>query len=163
MAYRVTVNGKSRNVDVEPGTPLLWVLRDTIGLVGTKFGCGCGLCGCCTVHLDGKVVRSCQTPIESVGEKKVVTIEGIGETAVGKKVQAAWIDHDVVQCGYCQAGQIMAASALLTNKPQPTDDDINKAMNNICRCATYNRIRAAIHQAAGQTPAPAGPPEPVIV
>ena len=163
MAYKVTVNGKVRSVDVEPGTPLLWVLRDTIGLVGTKFGCGCGLCGCCTVHLDGKMTRACQTPIESVGEKTVTTIEAIGDTEIGKKVQAAWIDHDVIQCGYCQAGQIMAATALLARTPQPTDEDINRSMTNICRCATYTRIRAAIHQAAGQTPAPAGPPEPEIV
>ncbi len=163
MAYKLTVNGKSRDVDVEPGTPLLWVLRDTIGLLGTKFGCGCGLCGCCTVHLDGKAVRACQTAVETVGERKVTTIEGIGETDIGHKLQTAWIDHDVVQCGYCQAGQIMSASALLAKTPQPTDDDINKTMINICRCATYNRIRAAIHQAAGQTPAPAGPPEPEIV
>ena len=163
MAYRVTVNGKARTVDVEQGTPLLWVLRDTIGLVGTKFGCGCGLCGCCTVQLDGKPVRACQTAIESVGPKAVTTIEGIGDTEAGKKIQAAWIDIDVPQCGYCQAGQIMSASALIARTPKPSDDDIDKAMSgNICRCATYTRIRAAIHQAAGQTPA-AGPPEPELV
>jgi isoquinoline 1-oxidoreductase alpha subunit len=163
MAYPVTVNGKTRSVDVEPGTPLLWVLRDTLGLVGAKFGCGCGLCGCCTVLLDGKPARACQTAIEAVGGKAVTTIEGIGDTAVGKKIQAAWLDLDVPQCGYCQAGQIVSASALLTQTPKPTDADIDRAMSgNICRCATYTRIRAAIHQAAGPL-APAGPPEPEIV
>ena len=152
MGYRLTVNGKSRNVEVEPGTPLLWVLRDTIGLLGTKFGCGCGLCGCCTVHLDGKAVRACQTKVETVGERKVTTIEAIGETEIGKKLQTAWIDHDVIQCGYCQAGQIMSAVALLKTNPQPNDAQIDAGMGgNICRCATYVRIRAAIKDAAGMT------------
>jgi isoquinoline 1-oxidoreductase alpha subunit len=162
MAYRITVNGKARTVDAEKGTPLLWVLRDTIGLRGTKFGCGCGLCGCCTVQLDGKPARACQTAIETVGAKAVTTIEGIGDTEAGKKIQAAWVDIDVPQCGYCQAGQIMSASALLAGNPKPTDADIDRAMSgNICRCATYNRIRAAIHQAAGQSVT--GMPEPEIV
>ena len=161
MAYKVVVNGKSRTVDVEPGTPLLWVIRDTIGLVGTKFGCGCGLCGACTVHIDGKATRSCQTPIETVGERAVTTIEGVGDSAIGKKVQTAWIDHDVVQCGYCQAGQIMSATAMLSKTPQPTDVQIDRAMaGNICRCATYTRIKSAIRQAAGLTPALAEAPAP---
>jgi isoquinoline 1-oxidoreductase alpha subunit len=161
MAYTLKVNGKMQTVDVEADTPLLWVLRDTIGLVGSKFGCGAGLCGACTVHLDGVAVRSCQTQISRVGTKAVTTIEGIGATPIGQKVQAAWIDHDVIQCGYCQAGQIMSATALLSKTPQPTDADIDKAMaGNICRCATYTRIRSAIHQASGQTPALAAAPAP---
>jgi isoquinoline 1-oxidoreductase alpha subunit len=155
MAYTIKVNGKMQTVDVEADTPLLWVLRDTIGLVGSKFGCGAGLCGACTVHLDGAAVRSCQTQISRVGTKAVTTIEGIGANPIGLKVQTAWIDHDVIQCGYCQAGQIMSATALLT------DADIDKAMQgNICRCATYTRIRSAIHQASGQTPALAAAPAP---
>ena len=161
MTYALKVNGKTLSVEVEADTPLLWVLRDTIGLVGAKFGCGGGYCGACTVHLDGAAVRSCQTPVSTVGSKAVTTIEGIGATPIGASLQKAWIDHDVVQCGYCQAGQIMSASAMLAKTPQPTDAQIDRAMaGNICRCATYNRIRAAIHQAAGQTPAPAAPPEP---
>ena len=161
MPYALKVNGKTLSVEVEADTPLLWVLRDTIGLVGAKFGCGGGYCGACTVHLDGVAVRSCQTPVSTVGTKAVTTIEGIGATPIGASLQKAWIDHDVVQCGYCQAGQIMSASAMLAKTPQPTDAQIDRAMaGNICRCATYNRIRAAIHQAAGQTPAPAAAPEP---
>ena len=149
MAYTITVNGQTKTVDVDPETPLLWVLRDTLDMKGTKFGCGAAQCGACTVHLDGQPVRACQTPIASVNQAKVTTIEGIGATAVGKKVQDAWLDIDVPQCGYCQAGQIMSATALLTRTPKPTDEDINNAMSgNVCRCATYNRIRAAIKQAA---------------
>jgi isoquinoline 1-oxidoreductase alpha subunit len=161
MAYTLKVNGKSQTVDVEADTPLLWVLRDTIGLVGSKFGCGIGLCGACTVHLDGVAVRSCQTQISTVGTKAVTTIEGVGATPIGQKVQTAWIDHDVIQCGYCQAGQIMSAAALLAKTPQPTDVQIDRAMSgNICRCATYTRIKSAIRQAAGITPALAEAPAP---
>ncbi len=161
MAYALKVNGRVQSVDVEPDTPLLWVLRDTIGLLGSKFGCGVGLCGACTVHLDGAAVRSCQTPISTVGARSVTTIEGIGATPIGDTVQKAWIDHDVIQCGYCQAGQIMSATALLAKTPQPTDVQIERAMaGNLCRCATYTRIKAAIRQAAGLTPALAEPPAP---
>ena len=146
----LNINGKSRNVDAEPDTPLLWVLRDSAGLTGTKFGCGMQLCGACTVHLDGKPVRSCGTPVSAAVGKKVTTIEAIGATPVGKKVQAAWTELDVPQCGYCQSGQIMSAVALLTEKPKPSEADITAAMDgNICRCGTYPRIRAAIHKAAG--------------
>jgi isoquinoline 1-oxidoreductase alpha subunit len=161
MPYTLKVNGKMQTVDVEADTPLLWVLRDTIGLVGTKFGCGMGLCGACTVHLDGVAVRGCQTQISTVGTKAITTIEGISATEVGARVQKAWIDHDVIQCGYCQAGQIMSASALLSKTPQPTDKQIETAMNgNICRCATYTRIKSAIRQAAGLTPVLAEAPAP---
>ncbi|MES2725380.1 MAG: (2Fe-2S)-binding protein [Pseudomonadota bacterium] len=151
MAFKINVNGKSQSVDVEEGTPLLWALRDGLGILGPKFGCGVGQCGACTVHVDGQPVRSCSLPIEAVGAGKVVTIEGIGATAVGKKVQAAWTELDVAQCGYCQPGQIMSATALLNATPKPADADIDAAMSgNICRCATYIRIRAAIKQASGQ-------------
>ncbi|WP_310540322.1 2Fe-2S iron-sulfur cluster-binding protein [Phenylobacterium sp.] len=151
MAFKINVNGKSQSVDVEEGTPLLWALRDGLGILGPKFGCGVGQCGACTVHVDGQPVRSCSLPIEAVGAGKVVTIEGIGATAVGKKVQAAWTELDVAQCGYCQPGQIMSATALLNATPKPADADIDAAMSgNICRCATYVRIRAAIKQASGQ-------------
>jgi isoquinoline 1-oxidoreductase alpha subunit len=161
MAYTLLVNGKSRTVDVESDTPLLWVLRDTMGLVGAKFGCGAGLCGACTVHLDGVAIRSCQTAIANVGARAVTTIEGVGASPIGHKVQTAWIDHDVIQCGYCQAGQIMSATALLANTPQPTDAEIDRAMaGNLCRCATYTRIKSAIRQAAGLTPALAAAPAP---
>jgi isoquinoline 1-oxidoreductase alpha subunit len=164
MAYGLQVNGKTLMVDVEPDTPLLWVLRDTIGLVGTKFGCGVGLCGACTVHLDGVAVRGCQTPVSVVGARAVTTIEGIHATPIGQKVQQAWIDHDVIQCGYCQAGQIMSASALLAKTPAPTDPQIERAMaGNICRCATYTRIKSAIRQAAGLAPALAAAPAPMEV
>ena len=143
------INGKAHTADVPPDMPLLWVLRDVIGLTGTKFGCGIAQCGACSVHLDGQAVRSCVLPVGSIGNKAITTIEGIGETAVGKKVQQAWLETEVVQCGYCQSGQIMAASALLTSTREPSDADIDAAMaGNICRCGTYVRIRAAIKQAA---------------
>ncbi len=152
MAFTLTINGEARTADVDGDTPLLWVLRDTLGLVGAKFGCGAALCGACTVHIDGFPVRSCVTPVRRVGTKAVTTIEGVGATAVGAKVQEAWKTIDVPQCGYCQAGQIMSATALLNAKPAPTDDDIDAAMDgNLCRCTTYLRIREAIKAAAGQT------------
>jgi isoquinoline 1-oxidoreductase subunit alpha len=147
----LNVNGKTQSVEVEPTTPLLWVIHDNLGLSGTKFGCGMALCGACTVHVDGKPVRSCSTPVSAAAGKKVTTIEAVGATPLGQKVQAAWTALDVPQCGYCQSGQIMSAIALLTEKPKPTDADIDGAMaGNICRCGTYPRIRAAIHQAAGK-------------
>jgi isoquinoline 1-oxidoreductase alpha subunit len=147
---KLSVNGKMRQADVDPEMPLLWVLRDKLDVLGPKFGCGIAQCGACTVLIDGQPVRSCSTPASAISGK-VTTIEGIGATAVGKRVQAAWLDLDVAQCGYCQAGQIVAATALLQSKPKPTDADIDEAMaGNICRCATYNRIRAAIKQASGQ-------------
>jgi isoquinoline 1-oxidoreductase alpha subunit len=150
MAYKLNVNGKVLEADVDADTPLLWTLRDTLGILGPKYGCGIAQCGACTVHIDGNPVRSCVTPVSSV-TGKVTTIEGIGATAVGKKVQAAWSELDVAQCGYCQPGQIMSATALLTGKAKPTDADIDAAMSgNICRCATYTRIRAAIKRASGQ-------------
>jgi isoquinoline 1-oxidoreductase alpha subunit len=149
MGFSININGTSHSVDVDGDTPLLWVLRDVLGLTGTKFGCGMALCGACTVHLDGSAVRSCITTIDSVGESKITTIEAIGATAVGAKIQKAWLEHEVAQCGYCQSGQIMSASALLTDKPRPTDADIDDAMSgNICRCGTYVRIREAIKLAA---------------
>jgi isoquinoline 1-oxidoreductase alpha subunit len=149
------INGSDHQVDVPPDMPLLWVLRDIVGLTGTKFGCGIAQCGACTVHLDGAAVRSCVLPVGSVGDRPITTIEAVGRTPSGQKVQKAWLDIDVVQCGYCQSGQIMSASALLAQKPNPTDADIDAAMaGNICRCGTYVRIRAAIKQAAtGQTEA----------
>jgi isoquinoline 1-oxidoreductase alpha subunit len=150
MRVTLNVNGESRIVDVDPQTPLLWVLRDELELKGTKFGCGMSLCGACTVHVDGAPVRACVTPVSAVGEKRITTIEGVGATPVGARVQAAWLDVDVVQCGYCQAGQIMAATALLSHNAAPSDADIEAAMSgNICRCGTYTRIRAAIKRAAG--------------
>lgn len=150
MSYTIKVNGTSRTVDVAADTPLLWVLRDELELKGSKFGCGMGLCGACTVHINGNAIRSCVTPVSAVGNSNITTVEGVGESAVGKKVQDAWLALDVMQCGYCQAGQIMSATALLTRTPKPTDKDIDDAMSgNICRCATYTRIRAAIKQAAG--------------
>ncbi len=146
----LSINGISHTVDVPGDMPLLWVLRDVIGLTGTKFGCGMALCGACTVQLDGRPIRSCVTPVAAAVGKRITTIEGIGETPGGKKVQQAWLDLDVVQCGYCQSGQIMAAAALLASKPHPTDADIDAAMaGNICRCGTYVRIRAAIKRAGG--------------
>jgi isoquinoline 1-oxidoreductase subunit alpha len=150
MAFTITVNGGKRVVEAEADTPLLWVLRDELDLKGTKFGCGMSLCGACTVHLDGIPTRSCITPVSRVGNASVVTIEGIGDTEVGRRVKAAWLELDVMQCGYCQSGQVMAATALLTENSRPTDGDIDAAMSgNLCRCATYTRIRAAIKQAAG--------------
>lgn len=150
MEYSISVNGRTRTVDVDSDTPLLWVLRDSLNLKGTKFGCGMAMCGACTVHVDGVPIRACVTPVSSVGNADIKTIEAVGETEVGRKVQQAWLEVDVMQCGYCQAGQIMSATALLERNPQPSDQDIDAAMNgNICRCATYNRIRSAIKQAAG--------------
>ncbi|MFZ2998779.1 MAG: (2Fe-2S)-binding protein [Undibacterium umbellatum] len=144
-----TINGKNTSVDVAPDTPVLWALRDTLGLTGTKFGCGAALCGACTVHLNGQAIRSCVTPISAVVGQKITTIEAIGQDKVGKAVQAAWVKHDVAQCGYCQSGQIMSATALLKTNKKPSDADIDSAMaGNICRCGTYVRIRAAIHDAA---------------
>ena len=150
MATQLTINGKQQTIeDVDPETPLLWVLRDSLGLVGTKYGCGIAHCGACTVHLDGKPVRSCSTPIAVVAGKAVTTIEGLAQNGALNAVQQAWIDHDVAQCGYCQSGQIMSAAALLEQNKNPTDEDIDSAMSgNICRCGTYPRIRSAIHQAA---------------
>ncbi|WP_407121908.1 (2Fe-2S)-binding protein [Bradyrhizobium sp. STM 3561] len=149
MAYNITINGTLRSVDVDGDTPLLWVLRDVLGMTGTKFGCGMALCGACTVHLDGSAVRSCITTIESVGDSKITTIEAVGSTAAGAKIQKAWLQHEVAQCGYCQSGQIMSASALLAGNAHPTDADIDDAMSgNICRCGTYVRIREAIKLAA---------------
>jgi isoquinoline 1-oxidoreductase subunit alpha len=145
----LSVNGESHSVDVPDDMPLLWVLRDVIGLTGTKFGCGIAQCGACTVHLDGQPVRSCVLPVGSIGNKAVTTIEAIGDTPSGQKIQQAWLQVDVVQCGYCQSGQIMSAAALLQRTPNPSDADIDAAMSgNICRCGTYVRIRAAIKQAA---------------
>ncbi len=148
--FKLTVNGNVKSVDVEADTPLLWVLRDSLDMVGTKYGCGIGMCGACTVHLDGKAKRSCQTPISDVGTSKVTTIEGLAKDGKLTAIQQAWCDLDVPQCGYCQCGQIMSATALLAEKPKPTDAEIDAAMSgNICRCATYTRIRKAIHTAAG--------------
>ena len=150
MPYTLTVNGKSRTVDAEGEMPLLWVLRDELDMKGTKFGCGASFCGACTVHLDGAAVRACQTPLSQAANHKITTVEGVGQTAVGARVQQAWLEVDVMQCGYCQAGQIMTATALLTRNPHPTDAEIDAEMNgNLCRCATYNRIRQAVKQAAG--------------
>ena len=144
----LSVNGKSYDVDVEPDTPLLWVLRDTIGLTGTKYGCGIAQCGACTVHIDGVAVRSCQVQVDSLGARKVATIESLAQDGNLHPVQQAWIDLDVPQCGYCQSGMMMAVAALLKQKPKPTDADIDAAITNICRCGTYQRVRAAIHAAA---------------
>ena len=150
VSISLTVNGTRRSVQAGPDTPLLWVLRDTLGLTGTKFGCGKALCGACTVHLDGDAIRSCVTPISSVEGKSVTTIEGLSPDN-SHPVQRAWIEEDVPQCGYCQPGQIMAAAALLRHTPHPTDDEINSAMSgNLCRCGTYQRIRSAIHRAASE-------------
>ncbi len=150
MNFTIKVNGKPHTVDVDDDTPVLWVLRDVLGMTGTKFGCGMALCGACTVHVDGVAVRSCITTIDSIGESEITTIEAIGATEVGAKIQQAWLDREVPQCGYCQSGQIMSATALLASNPQPADADIDEAMSgNICRCGTYARIREAIKQAAG--------------
>lgn len=148
MAF-LNINGKDTQVDADPTTPILWALRDTLGMTGTKFGCGAALCGACTVHLNGAAIRSCVTPISAAVGQKITTIEAIGTEAIGKAVQDAWVAHDVVQCGYCQSGQIMSASALLKNNKKPTDADIDAAMaGNICRCGTYVRVRSAIKAAA---------------
>jgi isoquinoline 1-oxidoreductase subunit alpha len=150
LLHTINVNGRSHTVDVEPDRPLLWVLRDALDLKGSKFGCGMGLCGACTVHIDGLPVRSCITPVSALGSRSVTTIEGIGATSIGKKLRDAWLELDVMQCGYCQAGQLMSASALLATAPRPTDRDIDAGMSgNLCRCYTYSRIRSAIKQAAG--------------
>jgi isoquinoline 1-oxidoreductase alpha subunit len=152
MAFTIDVNSHAHSVDVDGDTPLLWVLRDVLGMTGTKFGCGMALCGACTVHIDGAATRACVTPVDSIGASKITTIEAIGATASGAKIQKAWLDHEVIQCGYCQSGQIMSASALLASNPHPTDSDIDDAMSgNICRCGTYVRIREAIKLAAQST------------
>jgi isoquinoline 1-oxidoreductase alpha subunit len=147
----LTINGETKTFDAPDDTPLLWVLRDILGMTGTKFGCGIAQCGACTVHIDGNPVRSCLLPVGSIGNKSITTIEGVGATAAGAKVQKAWLDLEVIQCGYCQSGQIMSAAALLANTPNPDDSDIDAAMaGNICRCGTYVRIREAIKHAAGE-------------
>jgi isoquinoline 1-oxidoreductase alpha subunit len=149
MAFNIQINGNTHSVDVDGDTPLLWVLRDVLGMTGTKFGCGMALCGACTVLVDGVATRSCITPVDSIGTSQITTIEAIGATPVGGKIQKAWLEREVVQCGYCQSGQIMSAAALLASNPHPTDSDIDNGMSgNICRCGTYLRIREAIKQAA---------------
>ena len=145
---RLNINGKDYDVDVDPNTPLLWAIRENVGLTGTKYGCGIAQCGACTVHIDGIATRSCSFPVSGAVGTKITTIEGLAQNGILHKVQQAWIDHDVPQCGYCQSGQIMAAVELLKNKPKPTDADIDKEMTNICRCGTFQQIRAAIHAAA---------------
>ena len=152
MAFSIRINGSTHSVDVDGDTPLLWVLRDVLGMTGTKFGCGMALCGACTVHIDGSPAHSCITTIDGLGTSEVTTIEAIGATPAGRNIQQAWLAREVPQCGYCQSGQIMSASALLAGNPHPTDSDIEDAMSgNICRCGTYVRIREAIKQAAGST------------
>jgi isoquinoline 1-oxidoreductase alpha subunit len=146
---RLIVNGQPHDVDVEPDTPLLWVLRDTLGFLGTKYGCGIAECGACTVHLDGVALRSCSMPVSAAAGSQITTIEGLALNGTLHSVQKAWVDHDVPQCGYCQSGMIMAVAALLQTTPKPTDAEIDAAITNICRCGTYQRIRAAIHAAAG--------------
>ena len=145
---RLTVNGRSHDIDVDPDMPLLWVLRDVIGLMGTRYGCGIAQCGACTVHVDGVAVRSCSMPVSAVIGKQITTIEGLAQNGVLHKVQKAWVEHDVPQCGYCQSGMIMAVAALLKEKPKPTDADINSAITNICRCGTFQQVREAVHMAA---------------
>ena len=145
---RLTINGSSIDVDVNPSTPLLWAIREQVGLTGTKYGCGIALCGACTVHVDGKAVRSCMMPVSAAEGKQITTIEGLAAGGVLHKVQKAWLDHEVPQCGYCQAGMIMAVAALLKDKPQPTDADIDATITNICRCGTFQQVRTAIHAAA---------------
>jgi isoquinoline 1-oxidoreductase subunit alpha len=147
---RLTINGKTSEVDVQPSTPLLWALREQAGLTGTKYGCGIAQCGSCTVHVDGKAVRSCVMPVSAVVGKRVTTIEGLATNGVLHKVQKAWVDHEVPQCGYCQAGMIMAVAALLKDKPRPTDADIDANITNICRCGTFQQVREAIHAAAAK-------------
>ena len=145
---RLTINGKAVNVDVDPSTPLLWVIREQVGLTGTKYGCGVAQCGACTVHMNGEALRSCAMPVSAAEGKNITTIEGLAQKGVLTKVQKAWIEHDVPQCGYCQSGMIMAVSALLKVKPKPTDADIDAAITNICRCGTFQQVREAIHAAA---------------
>jgi len=145
----LSINGKAYDVDVDDDTPLLWVLRDSIGLTGTKYGCGIAQCGACTVHIDGEAIRSCQVPVGTIGAKSIMTVESLAQDGKLHPVQQAWLDLDVPQCGYCQSGMMMAAAALLKEKPQPTDAEIDAAITNICRCGTYQRVRAAIHAAAG--------------
>lgn len=145
---RLTINGKSYEFDVDPSTPLLWAIREQVGLTGTKYGCGIAQCGACTVHIDGTAVRSCSIPVSAAEGKKITTIEGLAVNDVLSKVQKAWLDHEVPQCGYCQSGMIMAVTALLKKKPKPTDADIDGAITNICRCGTFQQVRAAIHAAA---------------
>ena len=144
----LNINGKTQEVDVDPSTPLLWALREQVGLTGTKYGCGIAVCGSCTVHVDGQAVRSCVTPVAAVQGKKITTIEGLAANGALNKVQKAWLEHEVPQCGYCQSGMILAATALLNAKPKPTDADIDSAMTNICRCGTFQQVRDAIHAAA---------------
>ncbi len=154
MPFTIKVNGGEHHVEVDGDTPLLWVLRDVLGMMGTKFGCGMALCGACTVHLNGVAIRSCVTPVGSIGDATVTTIEAIGSTTAGRKIQTAWLDLEVVQCGYCQSGQIMSAAALLAGNPHPADADIDNAMSgNICRCGTYVRIREAIKRASNSSAA----------
>jgi isoquinoline 1-oxidoreductase subunit alpha len=145
---KLTINGKPREVDVEPGTPLLWVIREQVGLTGTKYGCGIAQCGACTVHVDGAAVRSCVMPVSAAAGKRITTIEGLASAKTLHKVQQAWLEHEVPQCGYCQTGMIMAVAALLAQKPKPTDADIDESITNICRCGTFQQVRAAIHAAA---------------
>lgn len=145
---KLNINGTTHDVDVEPGTPLLWAIREQVGLTGTKYGCGVAQCGSCTVHMDGAPVRSCVMPVSAAEGKKITTIEGLAVKGVLTKVQKAWVDHDVPQCGYCQSGMIMAVTALLNSKPKPTDADIDGAITNICRCGTFQQVREAIHAAA---------------
>src|SRR6516162_6087775 len=145
---RLTINGKAQDVDIEADTPLLWVLREQIGLMGTKYGCGIAQCGACTVHINGEAVRSCSLPVSDAVGKEITTIEGLAQDGTLHRVQQAWVDHDVPQCGYCQSGMIMAVAALLKEKPKPTDADIDREITNICRCGTYQQVRAAIHSAA---------------
>ncbi len=147
MAHLI-INGQAHDIDVEPDTPLLWVIRENVGLTGTKYGCGIAQCGACTVHIDGEPVRSCSLPVSAAEGKRITTIEELAQNGVLHKVQKAWIDHDVPQCGYCQSGMIMAVAALLKVKPKPTDEDINREITNICRCGTFQQVRAAIHAAA---------------
>jgi isoquinoline 1-oxidoreductase alpha subunit len=145
---RLTINGKTSDVDVDPTTPLLWAIREQVGLTGTKYGCGIAQCGACTVHIDGKAVRSCVTPVEAAQGRKITTIEGLAVDGKLSRVQQAWLEHDVPQCGYCQPGMLMAVAALLKEKPKPTDADIDAAITNICRCGTFQQVREAIHAAA---------------
>ena len=153
MAYRVKINGETREIDAPQDMPLLWALRQELGMVGTKFGCGIGMCGACTVHLDGVATRSCSLPVGSIGDKEVTTIEALDQSPVGQALQAAWLEEDVMQCGYCQAGQLMNATALLTANPNPSQDEIENAMRgNICRCACYKRINQAIARVAQEGP-----------